>query len=91
MLSLSWSYLSLVVPSKTFRGPTTPVGYVPVYSANGTQYYFVSLAAYLLLIWRLPTLPLQIWRHFDDIISTANIFSLLFCLFILIKGLSVSL
>ena len=76
-----------MVPSKTFRGPTTPVGYVPLYSANGTQYYCVSLAVYLLLIWFNPSLPLMIWEHFDDIISTANIFSLLFCLFILIKGL----
>ena len=83
---LCWSYLSLIVPSKTFKGPTTPAGYVPVYSANGTQYYLVSLAAYLLLVWRVPSLPTQIWRHFDDIISTANIFSLLLCLYILIKG-----
>ena len=86
-LSLCWSYLSLIVPSKTFKGPTTPTGYVPVYSANGTQYYLVSLAAYLILIWRVPTLPTDIWRHFDDIISSSNIFSLLFCFYILIKGI----
>ena len=85
-LPLGWSYLSLIVPSKTFKGPITPAGYVPVYSANGTQYYLVSLTAYLLLIWRVPTLPTDIWRHFDDIISSSNIFSLFFCLYILIKG-----
>ena len=83
---LLWSYLSLIVPSNKFRGPTTPAGYVPVYSANGTQYYLVSLLTYLIMVWCVPTLPLNIWRHFHDIIATLNIFSLLFCLFLLFKG-----
>jgi len=30
LLFLAWSYLSLKVPSKTFRGPVTPVGYEPL-------------------------------------------------------------
>ena len=83
---LLWSYLSLIVPSNKFLGPTTPAGYVPVYSANGTQYYLVSLLAYLIMVWCVPTLPLNIWRHFHDIVATLNIFSLLFCLFLLFKG-----
>ena len=86
LVSLTWSYLSLKVPSKTFRGPVTPVGYEPVYSANGTQYYIVSLVTYLIVVWRFPSLPLDIWTNFDDIIATLNIFSLVFCLFLLIKG-----
>ena len=83
---LAWSLLSLLIPSKQFRGPVTPVGYVPVYSANGTQYYLFSLAAYLALVWCRPSLPLDIHAHFDDIISTLNIFSLLFCAYLLFKG-----
>ena len=84
---LLWSYASLIVPSKTFKGPVTPVGYVPVYSANGTSYYIVSLITYLILVWQVPTLPLLIWTNFDDIIATLNVFSLLFCAFLLIKGI----
>ena len=85
-VSLLWSYLSLIIPSKTFKGPTTPAGYVPVYSANGTQYYLISLLAYLILVWCVPSLPLDIWRNFHDIIATLNIFSLVFCLYLLFKG-----
>ena len=86
LVFLAWSFLSLKVPSKVFKGPATPVGYVPLYSANGTQYYLVSLVAYLALVWCLPSLPLDIWRHFDDIISTLNIFSLALCSLLLFKG-----
>jgi len=86
LVFLAWSFLSLKVPSKVFRGPATPVGYVPLYSANGTQYYLVSLVTYLVLVWCLPSLPLDIWRHFDDIISTLNIFSLGLCAYLLFKG-----
>jgi len=86
LLFLCWSFLSLKVPSKTFNGPMTPAGYIPVYSANGTQYYLVSLMSYFILIWRIPSLPLDIWSQFDDIIATLNIFSLGLCLFLLVKG-----
>ena len=79
LVFLAWSFLSLKVPSKVFKGPATPVGYVPLYSANGTQYYLVSLVAYLALVWCLPSLPLDIWRHFDYI-------SLALCAFFLFKG-----
>ena len=37
---LAWSFLSLRVPAKQFSGPPTPLGYIPVYSANGVTYYF---------------------------------------------------
>ena len=91
LLFLCWSFLSLKVPSKTFNGPMTPAGYIPVYSANGTQYYLVSLMSYFILIWRIPSLPLDIWSQFDDIIATLNIFSLGLCLFLLVKGNSLTL
>jgi len=81
-----WGLLSLWVPSKTFLGPTTPAGDVPRYSANGVQFYLVSLAAYLLLIYTLPDLPIRIYKNFGEIISVLNIFSLIFCIGLLIKG-----
>ena len=83
---LLWSFLSLKVPAKTFLGPATPAGYVPVYSANGVQYYLVSLVSYLTLVYAVPSLPLSIWLQFDQIVSSLNIFSLVLCVFLLIKG-----
>ena len=56
------------------------------YSANGVQFYLVSLVSYLLLVYLLPDLPIQIYKNFSEIISTLNIFSLLFCVGLLIKG-----
>ena len=56
------------------------------YSANGVQFYVVSLISYLLLIYFVPGLPSQIYKNFPEIISSLNIFSLLFCVGLLIKG-----
>jgi len=86
LIFLLWSFISLKVPARTFLGPTTPSGYVPAYSANGVQYYIVSSAAYLALVFAVPSLPLSIWYQFDQVISSLNIFSLVLCVFLLIKG-----
>jgi len=83
---LLWSFLSLKVPARIFKGPATPAGYIPAYSANGVQYYFLSLAAYLALVFTVPSLPVSIWHQFDQIISSLNIFSLVLCTWLLFKG-----
>ena len=44
----AWGFISLKVPSKVFKGPPTPNGYVPLYAANGLQYYFLSLVLFLI-------------------------------------------
>ena len=87
---LLWSFLSLKVPARIFKGPATPAGYIPAYSANGVQYYFLSLAAYLALVFTVPSLPVSIWHQFDQIISSLNIFSLVLCTWLLFKGLFTS-
>ena len=48
LLFYVWAFVSLKVPSNVFKGPATPNGYVPLYSANGLQFYFVSLVLFLL-------------------------------------------
>jgi len=83
---LFWAFLSLKVPSKEFLGPVTPAGYVPRYSANGTQFYLVSLIGYLALVYLYPDIPLDIFENFGDIISTLNVFSLALCAFLIFKG-----
>ena len=50
LLFYAWGFISLKVPSKVFKGPATPNGYIPLYSANGLQYYFVSLVLFLLFV-----------------------------------------
>lgn len=81
-----WAFISLKVPSPTFEGPPTPLGYIPVYSANGVQFFLISLISYLALVYMWPALPCLIYDQFSEIISSLNLFSLLFCLFLLVKG-----
>ena len=50
LLFYAWGFISLKIPSKVFKGPATPNGYIPLYSANGLQYYFVSLVLFLLFV-----------------------------------------
>lgn len=83
-----WALLSMKVPgSKIFKGPPTPHGYVPVYAANGTQYYLVSLAAFfgiISFVW--PNLCLWIYHDFAAIVQVLNLTSLLLCVYLMIKG-----
>jgi len=86
LLFMAWTFLSLKVPSKIFLGPPTPVGYVPKYSANGVQFYLSSLLVYLLLVFNRPEIPLLIHSKFSEIISLLNLFSLILCVLLLVKG-----
>ncbi|KAI9034482.1 sterol delta-7 reductase DWF5 [Hyaloraphidium curvatum] len=79
--------LQLFVPGKEFRGPVTPRGNVPVYKANGVQRYFASMALFV-VGWQLNIFdPADVIDHFAEILSTLNVFALVFCLFLMIKGL----
>jgi len=81
-----WTFLSLKLSSKEFLGPTSPVGYVPRYVANGTQYYIISILSYFTLIYFFPYLPIAIYIYFADIVSTLNIIALVLCVFLIVKG-----
>ena len=74
----AWAFLSLKVPSKTFLGPAAPHGYVPKYSANGTQYYLVSLTAFLLYAYFVHnSICEEIYDAFGPIMAVLNLTSLL--------------
>ena len=74
----AWAFLSLKVPSKTFLGPAAPHGYVPVYSANGTQYYLISLAAFLVYAGLVDnSICAAIFDAFGPIMAVLNLTSLL--------------
>ena len=68
-----YAFLSLKVPSKIFSGPATPNGYVPLYSANGFQYYAISILIFIGINWfyakdSMPTSYLFLTYTFDLVI-----------------------
>ncbi len=79
-------FLMKGVPGKTFEGNLTPTGHRPVYTANGTACYLITLLSILVLgytgVWN----PAQIYDHFGEILSSMNIFAWCFCTVLLIKG-----
>lgn len=79
--------LMRIVPGKRFEGPITPNGNVPIYKANGLACYLITLALFLGcsygLHWFSATI---IYDNFAGIIGALNVFSLVFCLFLYIKG-----
>jgi len=83
-----WCFLSLKIPgTKVFKGPPTPkAGYVPLYAANGTQFYLVSLAAFLALAFLFPDLPVDIYRDMSSIAAVLNATALILCWWLVVKG-----
>ncbi len=79
--------LMRLLPGKEFKGPVTPHGYVPTYKANGIAAYSTTMAVYLIAAYPLGLFsPTLIYDHFGEILGALNCFSLLFCLFLMIKG-----
>lgn len=79
--------LMKALPGKEFKGPVTPAGNVPVYQANGLFAYAMTIGLFSLcsFYWQLFS-PAILYDHFPDILGALNLFSLVFCLFLLIKG-----
>ncbi|KAG2650821.1 hypothetical protein PVAP13_1NG168600 [Panicum virgatum] len=78
--------LQLLLPGKRFEGPISPTGNVPVYKANGLQAYAVTLITYLGLWWFGIFNPAIVYDHLGEIFSALVFGSLVFCIFLYIKG-----
>jgi len=79
--------LMRVLPGKPFHGPVTPAGNVPVYKANGVAAFVVTVATFALASGPLGLFaPTIIYDHFGGIIGALNVFSLVFCLGLYLKG-----
>ncbi|MDR3476432.1 MAG: 7-dehydrocholesterol reductase [Gammaproteobacteria bacterium] len=79
--------LMRLLPGKTFYGPITPKGNVPVYKANGVAAFFTTMATFCVASFGLNLFPANIiYDNFGNIIGALNIFSLFFCLFLYLKG-----
>lgn len=81
----AWGIVTMtLIPGKVFTGPVTPKGNVPVYKDNG--FYCYALTMLLLVILSYVVDVTVVYDRFDEIIATSCIFSLIFCLFLYIKG-----
>ncbi len=79
--------LMLLVPGKPFYGPITPMGNVPIYKKNGFSCFLITLATFGIASYGLKLFsPSIVYDHFGALLSTLNIFSLIFCLFLYLKG-----
>jgi 7-dehydrocholesterol reductase len=75
------------LPGKTFKGPITSKGNIPIYKANGVLAFVTTLilfyTASFQLHWFSPTI---IYDHFGEILGALIFFSLIFCFFLYLKG-----
>jgi len=79
--------LMKLLPGKPFYGPLTRAGNIPVYKENGPTAYVVTLFAFYLCAFQFNLFPASIiYDNFGGILGALNIFSIFFCLFLLIKG-----
>jgi 7-dehydrocholesterol reductase len=95
--ALAWKILGIYVltelllmrflPGKMFKGPITPAGNIPTYKANGLLAYTLTLALFFLGSYQFKLFsPTILYDHFPELLGALNIFSIFFCLFLLIKG-----
>lgn len=77
-------FLMKALPGQEFKGPITPEGNVPVYKANGVLAFGVTIFSFLFGSFFFS--PTILYDHFPEILGALNFFSLLFCLFLLMKG-----
>ena len=89
---LTWSAFQLalmrLVPGKTYHGPVTPAGNVPVYTANGFQCFAITIVTYLLAVYHFKLFdPTLVYDHYKEMLAALQMFSWPFCLLLYFKGL----
>ncbi|OGT50690.1 MAG: 7-dehydrocholesterol reductase [Gammaproteobacteria bacterium RIFCSPHIGHO2_12_FULL_42_13] len=75
------------VPGGTITGPETPKGNTPVYTDNGFRCFIITLGVFYFCtgVFHLFSAAF-IYDHFLEIIGALNIFSLVFCALLYLKG-----
>lgn len=85
--ALSQILFMKLLPGKPFQGPITPKGNIPVYKANGFLAFSVTMVSFLVASVYLKLFsPTIIYDNFGHILGALNVFSLLFCLGLYLKG-----
>ena len=75
-----------LMPGSEFRASTTPMGNVPIYKANGLQSLFFSIFLLGALTHAGVLEPGRIYDMFGELLSAINLFALVFCFLLTIKG-----
>lgn len=76
-----------LLPGRVFYGPITPNGNVPVYKANGVLAFCTTLVVFGLSTFYFHFFSASIiYDHFGEILGALNLFSLLLCVFLYLKG-----
>jgi 7-dehydrocholesterol reductase len=77
-----------LLPGRRCEGPPSPAGDIPVYKANGVAAFVLTLTLFVLCSVGLGLFPATIiYDHFGEILGALNIFALLFCVCLCLKGL----
>ena len=75
------------MPGKTFVATETKSGWKPVYVANGVQSYLTSVAALFAVHVYYPEYTLAVYDRMGNLLSSMNLFALVFVFIIMLKGL----
>ena len=79
--------LMKILPGRRFYGPITPKGNLPFYKANGISAFLATTALFCLCSFQLKLFsPGIIYDHFGGLLGALNVFSLIFCLLLYLKG-----
>lgn len=75
------------LPGKTFHGPISPMGNIPVYKSNGILAFLTTLAVFSLGSFGLQLFPASIlYDNFGAILGALNLFSVALCALLYLKG-----
>ncbi len=75
------------LPGKLVKGPITPKGNTPLYKANGPLAFATTLFCFYFATQFFHFFPATIiYDNFGPLLGALNLFSLIFCLFLCIKG-----
>jgi len=77
-----------LLPGRHREGPISPAGEVPVYKVNGVASFALTIALFAFCSFGFGLFPATIiYDHFGEILGALNIFCLVFCLGLYLKGL----
>ncbi|MCW8418914.1 ERG4/ERG24 family protein [Fluoribacter dumoffii] len=79
--------LMRILPGKTFNGPITPKGNVPVYKDNGVLAFIVTMATFCIASFGFNLFSASIlYDNLGALFGALNVFSLIVCVFLYLKG-----
>ena len=79
--------LMRLVPGKRFTASPTVTGHTPVYNANGFECYLITIATLIILTYYDIIQPDIVYDMMGQLLSSMNLFAILFCAFLTFKGL----